>query len=119
MQTIGPDGLRYLPFLVTLFFFILICNIFEVIPFFHMPANARMANPPILALITWVIFIGVGIKHQGREVLLKAVALPAGRAEGALPPGDADRVHLDLPRPALLASPSVSSPTCSPATSCS
>ncbi len=65
MQTIGPDGMRYLPYLASLFFYILIGNLFEIIPFFHMPANARMANPLILALITWVYFIAVGIKHQG------------------------------------------------------
>ncbi len=37
-----------------------------------------------------------------RPRLLQGSALPAGRAQGALPAGDADRVHLDLPRAALL-----------------
>lgn len=63
-QTIGPDGMRYLPFLASLFFFILIGNIFEVIPTFHMPANARMANPAFLALLTWAFFICVGVKYH-------------------------------------------------------
>src|SRR5262245_10384723 len=55
-QTIGPDGLKYLPLLATLFFFILFGNLFEVIPGFQMPANARMANPAIMALTVWIFF---------------------------------------------------------------
>jgi F-type H+-transporting ATPase subunit a len=78
MQTIGPDGMRYLPFLISLFFFILIGNIFEVMPGFHMPANARMANPAIMALVTWVFFIAVGIKHQGPLHYFGGALFPPG-----------------------------------------
>jgi F-type H+-transporting ATPase subunit a len=78
MQTIGADGMRYLPFLASLFFFILIGNLFEIIPFFHMPANARMANPALLAMITWVFFIAVGVKHQGPLKFLKSSLFPPG-----------------------------------------
>lgn len=65
MPTIGAEGLRYLPLLISMFLFIFIGNIFEVIPTVHMPANARMANPLLLALLSWVVFIGVGIKQNG------------------------------------------------------
>jgi F-type H+-transporting ATPase subunit a len=75
-QTIGPDGLKYLPFLLSLFFFILIGNIFEVVPFFHMPANARMGAPAALALLTWGFFICAGIKAQGPKYFWNAVAPP-------------------------------------------
>ncbi|WP_208027110.1 F0F1 ATP synthase subunit A [Rhabdothermincola sediminis] len=78
MQTIGPDGMRYLPYLASLFFFILIGNLFEIIPFFHMPANARMANPALLAIITWVFFIAVGFKHQGPLKYFKSALFPPG-----------------------------------------
>ena len=78
IQTIGPDGVRYMPFLVSLFFFILIGNMFEVMPGFHMPANARMAGPAILALLTLVYFIAVGGKHQGPKYFWSAVAPPGG-----------------------------------------
>ena len=84
VETIGPDGLRYLPFLASLFFFILITNIFEVIPFFHMPGNARMAAPAVLALLTWAYFIAVGIKHQGLKYFWNSVA-PAGVPKALLP----------------------------------
>jgi F-type H+-transporting ATPase subunit a len=77
-QTIGPDGLKYLPLLATLFFFILFGNLFEVIPGFQMPANARMANPAIMALTTWVFFICVGIKAQGPPKYFKNNLFPPG-----------------------------------------
>lgn len=77
-QTIGPDGMRYLPYLASLFFFILISNLFEIIPFFHMPANARMAGPALLALLTWAFFIAVGFKHQGPLKYFKSALFPPG-----------------------------------------
>ncbi|HEX6596660.1 MAG TPA: F0F1 ATP synthase subunit A, partial [Acidimicrobiales bacterium] len=56
LQTIGPQGLAWTPFLVTMFFFIFITNIWEVIPGIQMPVNARMALPAFLALLVWAIF---------------------------------------------------------------
>jgi F-type H+-transporting ATPase subunit a len=50
---------------LSLFLFIFLCNIPEVIPPFNMPATARIAIPLSLALLVWVIYIGTGIKHQG------------------------------------------------------
>jgi F-type H+-transporting ATPase subunit a len=41
---IGHGYEPYVPLLTTLFLFIAIGNLFEVIPFFNMPANARMAS---------------------------------------------------------------------------
>ena len=84
METIGPAGLRYLPFLTSLFFFILIGNIFEVVPFFHFPANARMAGPAVLALLVWLFFIAVGIKNQGLKYFWNSVA-PPGVPKALLP----------------------------------
>lgn len=77
MAAIGPDGMRFLPLLMSIFLFVFFGNIFEVIPTFQMPANARMANPLILALIVWVTFIGVGLKHHGMSYL-KASLFPPG-----------------------------------------
>ncbi|MEM7143311.1 MAG: F0F1 ATP synthase subunit A [Actinomycetota bacterium] len=74
---IGPDGRRYLPLLTSLFLFIFLGNITEVIPFFQMPANARMAGPLVLALIVYATWISVGIKHNGIGYL-KDVVVPPG-----------------------------------------
>ena len=45
--------------------FIYLCNAPGVIPIIYMPATARIAIPLCLSLLVWVIFIGVGLKHQG------------------------------------------------------
>ena len=65
MQTIGKDGLKWTPFLLSLFIFIFLCNIPGILPVFQMPATARIAIPLALSLLVWVVFIGTGIKHQG------------------------------------------------------
>ncbi|MFZ4516877.1 MAG: F0F1 ATP synthase subunit A [Microthrixaceae bacterium] len=76
LPAIGPDGMRYLPMLLSMFFFIWIGNLFEVIPTAHMPANARMANPLVLALVAWAMFIGVGVKHHGLGYFKEALFPP-------------------------------------------
>ncbi len=78
MQTMGPDGLQYLPYLTTLFFFIFFSNITEIIPGVQFPANARFAMPMTLALATWVIFNVVGVVKQGPIHYLKNSLIPPG-----------------------------------------
>ena len=78
MQTMGKDGLGWTPFLLSLFVFIYLCNLPEILPFFQMPATARIAIPMFLALLVWVIYIGVGIKHQGLFGYLKSTLFPPG-----------------------------------------
>jgi F-type H+-transporting ATPase subunit a len=73
---IGHGGERYLPMLLSMFFFIFLGNITGVIPVFQMPANARMANPLILALLAWVWFIGVGVKNHGLRYFVGALFPP-------------------------------------------
>jgi len=85
MQTIGPDGMRFMPFLMSLFFFILFANITEVIPFIQFPANSRMAAPAVLAIIVWLVFNAVGIKSQGFFQYFKNTVIPPG-VPGALLP---------------------------------
>ena len=85
LQTMGPRGLGYAPFLITMFFFLAFCNIFEVIPFIQMPVTGRMATPFILAMMVWVIFNIVGIKNQGLRGYLKATLLPPGVPKMLLP----------------------------------
>ncbi len=74
---IGPDGRRYMPLLVSLFLFVFFGNITEVIPFFQMPANARMAGPLVIALVVYSTWISVGIKHNGLGYI-KEVLVPPG-----------------------------------------
>jgi len=65
MQTMGKDGLPWTPFLLSIFIFVYLCNVPGIIPFFQMPATARMAIPLFLALTVWIVYNVVGFKHNG------------------------------------------------------
>lgn len=66
---IGPLGIKYYPYLMALFIFILIGNAFEVTPFINFPITSRMAIPLFLSLLTWVIFVFAGFKRNGISYL--------------------------------------------------
>ncbi|MEZ5136274.1 MAG: F0F1 ATP synthase subunit A [Acidimicrobiales bacterium] len=75
-QAIGHGGAAYLPYLATIFFFVFFGNIFEIIPVIAMPANARMANPAFMGLLTLVFFVSVGIRHHGLRYFKDALFPP-------------------------------------------
>jgi F-type H+-transporting ATPase subunit a len=77
MQTMGRDGLGWTPFLLSLFCFVYLLNAPGIIPILYMPATARMAAPMVLALLVWLVFNGVGLKHQGPGYF-KSVLFPPG-----------------------------------------
>jgi len=62
---IGPDGIKYFPYLLSVFMFVLIGNLFEVTPFVNFPITSRMAIPLFLSLLTWLIFVTVGFVKNG------------------------------------------------------
>jgi len=74
---IGHGFEPYVPMLTAIFLFVSIGNLFEVIPFFQMPLNARMAAPVVLALSVWAMFVAVGFKHNGFQYV-KDIAWPPG-----------------------------------------
>ncbi len=78
METIGPDGLLYTPYLLTLFSFILVCNLFGVIPGFQMPITARFALPLFMSLLTYFMYNIVGVVKQGPFKYLKGVMFMPG-----------------------------------------
>jgi F-type H+-transporting ATPase subunit a len=78
LQMIGPEGLPFLPFLATLFFFIFLGNILEVIPGVSFPLNSRLAFPLVMAVIAWVVYNAVGIRKHGLLGYLKMVMFPPG-----------------------------------------
>jgi F-type H+-transporting ATPase subunit a len=78
MQTMGADGLAWTPFLLTIFSFVFVCNIWEIIPGAQMPVNARMAIPALLALLVWVCYHTVGIAKQGPFRYIKSSCVPPG-----------------------------------------
>lgn len=74
----SPQALRYVPFLGTLFSFILFCNLFEVIPGINFPPTARMAGPAFLAIMVWFVFVVQGIVKQGPIHYFGGILFPPG-----------------------------------------
>lgn len=85
LETIGPEGMGYLPFLITMFFFVFFINIFEILPFIQFPGNARIAVPLFLALLVWFMFNIVGIAKQGFFSYVKNSVVPPGVPKVILP----------------------------------
>ncbi|MEM9941612.1 MAG: F0F1 ATP synthase subunit A [Planctomycetota bacterium] len=79
---IGKEADEYLPFLLTMFFFVLTLNLFGMIPWLG-SATGALAVTGVLALITFVVVVGAGTKKMGF----------VGFAKAQVP-------HMDLP-PAL------------------
>ena len=78
MQTMGRDGLVFTPFLLTIFSFVLVCNIWGIIPVAQMPVNARIALPMFMAVLVWVLYNGIGIAKQGPIGYFKNIMFPPG-----------------------------------------
>ena len=85
LQTMGEEGLGWTPFLLMMFSFIFVCNIWEVIPVAQMPVNARIALPMFMALLVYVMYHFVGIKGQGLGGYLKSSLVPPGVPKAILP----------------------------------
>jgi F-type H+-transporting ATPase subunit a len=78
LEVIGPKGLPFMPYLLSLFFFIFIGNLMGVVPPFLFPVNSRIAVPLFLALCSWLLFNYAGIKEQGLSGYLRSTLFPPG-----------------------------------------
>ena len=78
LDAIGHDGLRFVPYLATLFFFLIPLNLAGVIPFLQFPATSKIAIPLFLAVISCVLFNWVGIKRMGWRGYFSAMMFPPG-----------------------------------------
>jgi len=65
LPMIGKRGDSFLPFLVSLFFFIWLMNLMEIIPVAQFPAMSFIAFPTVLMLMVYGTYTYLGIKHQG------------------------------------------------------
>src|SRR5690625_3508477 len=70
-SVMGVQGRKYLPYLVTLFFFILALNLGGVIPGANMAGSAVFGVPALLAVLSWVVFNTAGVKRHGLGRYLK------------------------------------------------
>jgi F-type H+-transporting ATPase subunit a len=85
LTMLGPEGEPYLPLLATLFFFIFIGNLFEVVPGINFSHNSRVAFPIVMAITSWVLYNLIGIKKHGFVGYMKHVLFPPGAPWWLLP----------------------------------
>jgi F-type H+-transporting ATPase subunit a len=78
MQTMGPQGLPFAPYLLTIFSFILTLNLIGLLPFIQMPPNSRIALPMFMAVLVWVIYNFMGIAKNGLLGYFKHIMFPPG-----------------------------------------
>ena len=72
------DFMRFVPYLVALFFFILVNNAFATLPGIQFPTFSRASMAYALAALSWVIYNAVGIKKHGLLGYLKLQSVPSG-----------------------------------------
>ncbi|HUJ04534.1 MAG TPA: F0F1 ATP synthase subunit A [Streptosporangiaceae bacterium] len=82
---LGKAGDKWLPFLVSIFFFVWIMNLFGIIPFIDFPATSRIAYPLGLALVVWITYLVVGMRSKGPLTYFKNMAVPSGAPWWILP----------------------------------
>lgn len=72
------DFQRFVPYLFTLFFFVLFNNFMASIPFIQFPTFSRAGMVYSLAIMSWVVYNAVGIKKHGFLGYVKLQTVPAG-----------------------------------------
>ena len=61
----GANGRKWAGFLATLFSFIIIQNLWGIVPLAQMPVTSHFAIPVLLALTVWFLYMFVGIQKHG------------------------------------------------------
>lgn len=65
VEVLGKRGHKWAGFLATLFIFILVMNLWELIPVAQLPVTSHFAIPVILAAMIWVMYNVAGIRKHG------------------------------------------------------
>jgi F-type H+-transporting ATPase subunit a len=76
VDMIGSRGVAFAPYFTTLFCFVLLTNLFSIVPFIQISPNSHIAFPAVLAVISYVMFIAVGIRHHGAVKFFKNSLIP-------------------------------------------
>ena len=82
-EVIGHEFMRFVPYLFTLFTFILVNNLFGIIPFIQFPTMSHVSFPYILALSTYLVFHYVGVRKQGAFKYFKEILFMPGVPKAA------------------------------------
>ena len=76
LPIMGEDGKKYLPFLLTIFFFVLFCNLLGLIPYCA-TATGNISVTAGLAICTFLVMIGSGMANNGFFGFFKSL-IPSG-----------------------------------------
>lgn len=82
-DVIGHEFMRFVPYLFTLFTFILVNNLFGIIPLIQFPTMSRISFPYVLAAFTFFIFHYVGVRRHGLISYLKGIMFIPGVPKAA------------------------------------
>ncbi|TQF03435.1 F0F1 ATP synthase subunit A [Kitasatospora acidiphila] len=77
-ENIGKKGEKYVPMMVSLFFFVWIMNVMSVIPVAQFPVTAVIGWPAGLALVCWITYMSLTFKKHGFVGGLKNLCWPSG-----------------------------------------
>jgi F-type H+-transporting ATPase subunit a len=76
IEMIGPRGVAFAPYLTTLFSFVLLMNLWGIVPLAQISPNSHIAFPAIIAVISYVMFIYVGIRKHGVVKYFRNALIP-------------------------------------------
>ena len=78
-ENIGShDFQKFVPFLFSLFTFVLVNNFYGIIPLIQFPTMSHIGYPLSIAVLAWLVYNGAGIKKKGFFGYLKHETVPAG-----------------------------------------
>jgi len=77
-DVIGPEFMRFVPFLFSLFVFILVNNVFGVIPLLQFPTMSHIGFPIGVTIFSYVCYHYVAIKKHGLGKYLKDICFMPG-----------------------------------------
>ncbi|MEA2764533.1 MAG: F-type H+-transporting ATPase subunit a [Gemmatimonadaceae bacterium] len=75
LKNVGPHGNGYVPYLLTLFFFILFSNLLGLVPY-GATATGNISVTATLAIVTFIVIELAGMKAQGRRYINTIVFWP-------------------------------------------
>jgi len=81
LPALGHGGAKFVPFCLTLFFFILFCNLFGLIPYGSTPTG-NVAVTATLAAITFVVIEVAGMRELGAGYLGTIIYWPSDMSVG-------------------------------------
>jgi F-type H+-transporting ATPase subunit a len=78
-ESIGSEHfMKFVPFLFSLFLFIVVNNYYGIVPLLQLPSFGRIGYIVPLAALAWLVFIGAGIWKHGPLGYLKHATVPHG-----------------------------------------